>query len=83
MLSLFGTQSCVERVAFSTEFALLGVVGDKVILREYLVHSVPPEGERGFGAFDSVGETEEVVEDSCYLVNSGCGDTSPQVGFVG
>ena len=83
MLTLLGTQSCGELAAFSTEFALLGVVGDKIILREYLVHSVPPEGKSGFGAFNSVEKTEEVVEDSCDLVDSWCGDACPQVGLGG
>ena len=64
-----------------TESDLLGVVGDKIVFRQYHIHSVPPEGKWGFGAFDSVGKTEEVVEDSCDLVDPGCGDASPQIGL--
>ena len=78
---MFGTQGCGELVAFLTECDLCWVVGDKVVFRQYLIHSVPPEGEWSFGAFDSVGKTEEVVEDSCDLVDTGCGDTCPQIGL--
>ena len=83
MLSLFGTQSCGERVAFLADCNLLGVVGNEVILCQNLVYPVPPESKWSLWAFDSVGKTEEVVEDSCYLVDSGCGDTRPQVGLGG
>ena len=81
MLSLFRTQGCGERVAFLSEYDLCRMVGDKVIICQNLVYPVPPESKWGHWAFDSVGETEEVVEDSCNLVYSWCGDTRPQVGL--
>ena len=77
MLSLFGTQSCGERVDFLAECDLFGVLVDEVILCQNLVYPVPPESKRGLWAFESVGETEELVEYSCNLVYSGCVDTLP------
>ena len=54
------------------------VVVDEVVLREELVDPVPPEGERYLGALDSVGEAENIVDDSANLVHSRCRDACPQ-----
>ena len=79
MLTMFRPQCCGEQVAFLAVCDICWVVGDKVILSQDLVYSVPPENKCGLGAFDSVGKTEEVVKDSCDLVDSGCRNTCPQV----
>ena len=78
---MFGAEGCGERVTFLPEGDFRWVIWDKVILHKELVNSVPPEGEPGLVAFDSVRETEEIVEDSAYLVRSWCWDTCPQKGL--
>ena len=81
MLPLFCAQGCGKRVSFLPEGEFCWVVGNEIIFCQDLVDTVPPEGERGLGTFDPIGETEKIVEDSSYLVHSVCGDARPQVGL--
>ena len=81
-MSLFRAQSCGEWVAFQPEGAFIGVLGNEVVFGQDPVDSVPPEGERGLGAFDPVGKAEEIVEDSGYLVHSWSWDALPQKRLV-
>ena len=81
MLSLLGAQGCGERVAFPAKFDLFRVRGLEVVFCQDLVYSVSPESERGLRAFDPVGETKDIVEDSRDLVHSGCRDAGPQEGL--
>ena len=80
-MSLFRAQGFVERETLLTECDLCWVVGNKVVFRQNLGYSVPPESEWGLRAFDPVGESEEVVEDTCDLIDTWCGDARPQVGL--
>ena len=81
MLPLFDAHGCGERVSFLPEGWFCGVIGDDVVLREEFVDPVHPKCKRGLEAFDTVGETEKVVEDLGYLVCYWCMDTRPQKGF--
>ena len=76
LLSLLCAKCSGKRVSFQPEGDFCWVVWDEVVLREELVDSVPPECERGLWTFDSVGEAEEVVEDSGNLVHTGRMSTS-------
>ena len=78
---MLGAQGCGERVTFLTECDLFWVLGLEVVLCQDLVHPVPAEGKRVLRVFDPFGETEEVIEDSCDLISSGCRDTGLQVGL--
>ena len=71
----------MELVSFLPEGYFCGLVVDYVVLREEIVAPVPPKGERGLEAFDSVGVTEEVIEDFGYFVCSGGREARPQKGF--
>ena len=81
MPPLFSAQGRGERVAYLSEGAFFWVVGNEIVFCQDLVVPVPPEGERGLGAFDPIVETEKIFEDSSDLVHSVCGDTRPQVGL--